>query len=631
MSILDTRISVFKSTTDIEVVEGQIDTIGYYLKRFQDGYYAKEIEKLRSEDESSKPFLPTIAFHGLFNGYRKKDCFIEASGIIILDIDDVEESEIEEIKCEIFTENESILAVMTSPSGNGIKVLYYVDPELVNADNYRQIGKQLVSDFDTYGDVDYLSITDCLIVTHDINILVNENAVPAQIYVTEVKKKEKVDLEPLDENRKLWEDAEDFFDTVLANDIAQKTSNNYHYIQIAVFDLKKFGFEHPELDLTFVIDYAEEEFKYSRENKKRFLEVVNVAKQYSQTVWPYRVIKSKEPDDEYQDYSKYAEDDVEDEEKEVTDFEGLINYDTFFDKVIKVVKEGDRIGFETSHKEFGHIFRFKGTGILTVTGIPTHGKTEYIDSCILDLARLYGHETLVAGFEQTPEEHVIKLIRKLVGTNVTCKSWFNKSNEPKFKNAYNFVTSKIKHVDTDKSGGNVNEILEVCAKRIKRSRDEGGNPKYLVLDPFNMLSIKGKFSGHEKIEEILRRLAHFSKLMNVMIILVAHPFKMRRDEKTGVYAIPDFYSVKGSSAFFEMSYHGLVVYRPDYGTNVLVKVLKVKQNNLGQQGAMAYFDYEKNSGRYIPVDEEANELSGDHNDKDWLEKALELDKKKLPL
>ena len=93
---------------------------------------------------------------------------------------------------------------------------------------------------------------------------------------------------------------------------------------------------------------------------------------------------------------------------------------------------------------------------------------------------------------------------------------------------------------------------------------------------------------------------------------------MKKDEKTGEYEIPDFYSVKGSSAFFEMSYHGLTIYR----TNgmVLVRVLKVKQNNMGDAGADVWFMYDKNSGRYIPCDEEGGELAGDHRDKNWLKK-----------
>ena len=619
MNILERKVSFFKTTKHTEVL-GNFP-ISQALEYIKGGKFKEKIDKVRAGQKLIKTQLPTVAMHGVFSNERKKDQFIEASGIIILDIDDVQIDKIEEIKKEIMQDSDSVLAVMVSPSGNGIKVLYYISPELVTADNYRQIGKQLVQDFMMYGNVDYLSTTDCLIMTYDPNILINENAEPAFIHV-QVKDVISKELETRDESRELWDNAEEFFETVLANNIEEKVNNNFHYIQVAILDLKKFGFEHPKEDLSFVIDFAESCFKRSADNKQRFLEVVELAKSYPQTQWPYRSKRESQViEEEYVDYSEmYDVDSVKEDTMEEKEESGLVNYDLLYDKVVEVIKEGDRVGFETSHKAFSDIFRFKGSGILTVTGIPGHGKTEFVDSCILDLARLHGHESIICGFEQTPEEHIIKLSRKLIGVDVTCKTWFNESNMPRLTQAYNFITSKIKHINSDKVGGNIIEILDIAAKQIAESRANGGDPKYLVIDPFNMLSIKGKFSGHEKIEEILRRITSFSHQMKVLVVLVAHPFKMRKDEKTGLYEVPDFYSVKGSSAFFEMSYHGLVVYRSP--GQVMVRVLKVKQNNLGRAGAEAYFDYERAPGRYVPKDEEGNELGGDHRDRDWLDKVI---------
>jgi hypothetical protein len=617
--ILEKKVSFFKTTKHTEVL-GNFP-ISQALEYIKGGKFREKIDKVRAGQKLVKTQLPTVAMHGIFSNERKKDQFIEASGIIILDIDDVEIDKIEEIKKEIMEDSDSVLAAMVSPSGNGIKVLYYISPELVTADSYRQIGKQLVQNFMMYGNVDYLSVTDCLIMTYDPNILINKNAEPAFIHV-QVKDVISKELEPRDPNRELWEDAEEFFETVLANNIEEKVNNNFHYIQVAILDLKKFGFEHPKEDLSFVIDFAESCFKKSADNKQRFLEVVELAKSYPQTQWAYKAKREEQVvEEEYVDYSEmYDVDSVSEDTMEEIEESGLVNYEVLYDKVVEVIKEGDRVGFETSHKAFSDIFRFKGSGILTVTGIPGHGKTEFVDSCILDLARLHGHESIICGFEQTPEEHIIKLSRKLIGVDVTCKTWFNDSNMPKLTQAYNFITSKIKHINSDKVGGNIIEILDIAAKQIAESRANGGDPKYLVIDPFNMLSIKGKFSGHEKIEEILRRITSFSHQMKVLVVLVAHPFKMRKDEKTGLYEVPDFYSVKGSSAFFEMSYHGLVVYRSP--GQVMVRVLKVKQNNLGRAGAEAYFDYERAPGRYIPKDEEGNELGGDHRSKDWLDNVI---------
>ena len=406
MSILNNKVSYFKTTKETAVL-GNFP-ISQAIDYIRDGKFKSIIEKLRAGDKSVKTQLPTVAMHGIFESERKKNNFIEASGLIILDIDDVDVNEIEDIKNEIMEDSNSIVAVMTSPSGNGIKVLHYVDSNLVNADNYREIGKQLVQDYVIYGEVDYLSVTDCLILSYDPNILVNEYAEPQHI-ILEKKEVIKGDLQPLDTSRKLWDDAQDFFETVLQGSIEEKVNNNFHYIQVAILDLKKFGFEHPKEDLQFVIEYAEAAFKRSADNFRRFQEVVELAKQYPQTQWPYKSEKQKEViEEEYVDYSTLNINNEDMTEEEVEETNGLVDYGALYNKVVETIKEGDRVGYETSHQAFSDIFRFKGSGILTVTGIPGHGKTEFVDSCILDLARLHGHESIICGFEQTPEEHIIK-------------------------------------------------------------------------------------------------------------------------------------------------------------------------------------------------------------------------------
>lgn len=626
MDILEKQISFFKSTTETEV-SGAL-SIEEVLSGIETGEWKSTVNKLREGNKEEKKRLPTFAMHGIFEHSRKSKNFIEASGLIILDIDDVDIDLIQDTKEELMTVSPHILAVMTSPSGNGIKLLYYVSPEQVTQDSYRMIGKTLVSKFSEYGHVDFLSVTDCLIATYDPEILINEDAEPDFVFIQEEVLVSKKTLEERDESLNLWTNVEDFFETVLAANIEEKTNNNYHFIQVAILDLAKFGFKHPEDDLKFVIDYAESAFKVSPENHKRFLEIVEIAKTYPQTQWAYKTFDDEEEADDYNDYSQYIESKKDKEvnseaTEEADDAGGLIDYKDLFDRVNEVILEGDRVGKEVSMSNFAEAFRFKGTGIFTFTGIPGHGKTEFVDALTLDLARLHGEETIIAGFEQSPEQHIIKLIRKMIGADITCPTWINsEENKTTLREAYEFVIKHFKHIDINKSGGDINKLLDVAAEQISKSRDEGGNPRYVVFDPFNMMSIKGKVSGHEKIEEILRRITHFSHQMDVMIILVAHPFKMRKDEKTGEYDVPDFYSVKGSSAFFEMSYHGATIYRRPDGI-VMVKILKVKQNNMGTTGSEVFFLYEKAPGRYIPVDEEGNELSGDHRDKDWLKKSSE--------
>src|SRR5690606_2537772 len=128
--VLDKKVTQFKTTRDVGVAG--TCTIREALESIKNGAHKGQISLVRSGDDNAKKNLPTVAMHGLFEFERKKKDLYEASGLIILDIDDVDVSEIEETKREIMDESEHVVAVMTSPSGTGIKVLYYVTPELIN-------------------------------------------------------------------------------------------------------------------------------------------------------------------------------------------------------------------------------------------------------------------------------------------------------------------------------------------------------------------------------------------------------------------------------------------------------------------------------------------------------------------
>ena len=158
---------------------------------------------------------------------------------------------------------------------------------------------------------------------------------------------------------------------------------DFEYIQISVLELAKFGFYHPAHDLSFVVDYSESHFKSSSSNKQRFLEVATLANDYPQTRWPYDTREDIE--EEYLDYEDFSpmQLDASSNDDEEGEYDGMIDYANFFERCITKIKEGDRVGYEVALKELAEIIRFKGTGIFTITGIPGHGKTEFLDVVLL--------------------------------------------------------------------------------------------------------------------------------------------------------------------------------------------------------------------------------------------------------
>ena len=100
----------------------------------------------------------------------------------------------------------------------------------------------------------------------------------------------------------------------------------------------------------------------------------------------------------------------------------------------------------------------------------------------------------------------------------------------------------------------------------------------------------------------------FAKKYDVLVIIVAHPTKMYKNSD-GKIEEPNMYNIKGGGEWYDASYHGLLVHRDYENKTTKVKVLKVKFQNLGENGAETHFKWETKSGCYIPyknpIDENA--------------------------
>jgi len=617
----ETEISYFPSQVSKDYAEKC--SVDDFIEIVRSCGYSEQIEALRAGDEEVKRLsLPTFSLHGVFEGQRLKKNFHSPTGIIIVDVDDVEFDALEAHKSTIMCEVDSCIACFISPSGNGLKCLYLVDEEIVTVDNYRQIGREVAKKFEKYGKTDTLSVTDCLIVSCDANILVNEDVMPDYHIVVKESKKvsELPNLEKRDESFELYDDPEEFFEDVLYEEIAERSDNNYHFIQMSVFELAKFGFHHSNSDLSFIVDISEHLFKKSKENGRRLKEAAENAKQIYQTKWPYDFRAGRKRSKLGSDAKKetfdgdcgadLSEDDYDDDGEAVN-----ISTDDLWKGFLDVLEQGDRVGAETSFSNLNECFRFN-YGLMSVIAKPGDGKTEMVDAYSLDLSRLNGWKHGVSGFEQTEGEHIMKLVRKTLGFNVSSEN----ADRSEMKNAFDFVTKHFHYVDGEQTSGDVRKILRAFEIMIEKY-----GCKHFIVDPFNLLNLKTRAVGHEKVNEILKLLVHFTKKHKVLMTLVVHPTKMDKDEKTGKYKMPTFYDAKGSSAFFEMCYHGLSLYRDDEDefTPVTVKVLKVKQNNLGTTGSECYFRYLKGSGRYVPVTKDGEDIPGDWNKKNWHKLAQE--------
>ena len=142
-------------------------------------------------------------------------------------------------------------------------------------------------------------------------------------------------------------------------------------------------------------------------------------------------------------------------------------------------------------------------------------------------------------------------------------------------------------------------VLTKGAELVKRK-----GIKCLVIDPYNKIrDTNAKTEDINKYTmEYLTKIETFCKKYDVVVFIVAHPTKMYKNDK-GKIDEPNMYNIKGGGEWYDASYHGLLVHRDYEAKNTKVKVLKVKFQNLGENGAESFFTWEPKSGSFVPQDE----------------------------
>jgi len=132
------NITIFKNIKETEApFHRSIDMV---LDRIKDGATKKLVKGIRASKDKSernelKKKLPAICFSGKFVK-RNDNSIVEHSGFICLDFDGYEKRKILIEHKERFTKDKFIYSVFISPSGNGLKVIVQIPPNVDNHINY---------------------------------------------------------------------------------------------------------------------------------------------------------------------------------------------------------------------------------------------------------------------------------------------------------------------------------------------------------------------------------------------------------------------------------------------------------------------------------------------------------------
>ena len=258
---------------------------------------------------------------------------------------------------------------------------------------------------------------------------------------------------------------------------------------------------------------------------------------------------------------------------------GIITIDNIEKDIDDLYRNGQQPGKELG-EPFDNFIRWETGRLAIVTGIPSSGKSEFVDYLVMKMNVLFGWKAAYFTPENYPlKYHYSKLFEKLIGKKFTSKT----STELDYDMAIEYIKQNFYYI-LNEEDFTVESVL-TAAKILVRTR----GIKILVIDPYNRLEHQYKDSETQYISRFLDQLTNFARFNDVLVILVAHPRKMDR-EGNGKLRCPTLYDIAGSSNFYNKCDYGFTIHRKTDDSNILLNEVtvhwqKVKFKYLGNNGA----------------------------------------------
>lgn len=284
---------------------------------------------------------------------------------------------------------------------------------------------------------------------------------------------------------------------------------------------------------------------------------------------------------------------------------GVITVADVKDRLEQLRRTGIEPGWSTGWKEFDEIYTVKPKYITIVTGVPTAGKTKFINHLLVNLARQQNiHCTLFSPESFPVENHISELAELYIGKPFGKPGETDRMSDDELLRGATWVDQHFSWLAPEET--DIDSILALAKTQILR-RDS----KVLVLDPYNEITRSRTDKETDYVSELLKEIRVFARRNDVAVFLVAHPTKLSLNEE-GEYPLCTAYSISGSAHFFNKVDFLLSIWRslknPHLPMQVHVQKAKVKQ--VAQSPAMRLFrfDYRLNSFEiwHGPIDGNTN-------------------------
>jgi twinkle protein len=279
--------------------------------------------------------------------------------------------------------------------------------------------------------------------------------------------------------------------------------------------------------------------------------------------------------------------------------DGVIEVSKIHDRVMNLYRNGQERGTHPGWEYMAAHYTVKEGQMTIVTGIPQHGKSEWLDALLVNLAKNHDWVFGIYSPENHPiEQHVGKLCEKYQGKPFR-DGPTSRMTEAECEKATGWVGDHFVFLGTEEDAFSLDEILDKAKELVFRRGIKG-----LVLDPWNELDHHrpANLTETEYISKCLTRIRYFARTNSVHVWIVAHPTKLVKEQdakgKTK-YPVPTPYDISGSAHWFNKADNAISVWRDvsQPGSPTHIYLQKIKFKHIGKLGRVL-MDYDISTGRY---------------------------------
>ena len=280
---------------------------------------------------------------------------------------------------------------------------------------------------------------------------------------------------------------------------------------------------------------------------------------------------------------------------------GIFEVRDIVENVINLFDNGAEGGAKVGWISLENLYSVRPGEWTLITGIPSHGKSEFLDALLINLAESEDWRFGICSPENQPlERHAAKLLEKRIRKPFR-PGPTERMNSAELMSGLGWLEEYFSFILPDEKDLTVDGVLGLARALVFRKGIKG-----LVIDPWNELdhSRPSNLSETEYISQSLTKVRRLARTHEVHVFLIAHPTKLPKGED-GKYPVPNLYSVSGSANWRNKADNCLTVWRDlsaPHSREVQVHVQKIRFKEIGQIGR-AILIYDPTTGRYC---DEAN-------------------------